>query len=116
MNLTRDDKIKLWGNSKARHDFLKTHKEWDEWVSVDKLSLVYRKFELSPDKWIVAMTYRYVPGYHFDRESAWSEGVKYYIHKTAHPFLPSPAQEYEITELLKKEKMRLQEEKRAEKK
>lgn len=108
MNLTRDEKIKRWSNHEARRQFLKTYKEWDEWVRVDELQLVFRKFEISEENWIVAMEYRGVYAY--------CESVKYFIHTPAKPFQPHPEQEYTITELLKKEKMRLQAEKRADKK
>lgn len=116
MNLTREERIKAWTNDKARHDFLKTYKEWEEWVRVDELHLVFRKFELLPNKWIVAMEYRMTHQAYFGKEGTWRECVKYFIHNTANCFMPHPVQEYEITNLFKNEKIRLQDEIRAEKK
>ena len=116
MVLNREERVKAWANDKQRHDFLKTHKEWDEWVRVDELHLVFRKFEVTPTKWIVAMEYRMANRVCIDKEGTWRECVKYFIHETDKPFAPNPVQEYEITNLFKREKMRLQEEIRAEKK
>lgn len=114
MNLTRDEKIRRWSNHTTRNQFLTTYKEWDEWVRVDELSLIFHKYELSDSKWIVAMEYQCVYSSYYGTNSARSEKVKYFVHNPLIPFQPNPVQEFTINEMLKDEKVRLQAEKRAE--
>ena len=104
MELTRDQKIQLWNNNVLREKFIDAYTDWDMWVTVDALSLVFWKYELSEKNWIIAMEYQNVY-----RSYSSSEGirkdVKYFIHDPQKPFLPSPRMKFEITNLLKYEKM-----------
>lgn len=113
MELTRDQKIQSWNNNILRKKFIEAYTDWEVWVKVDELSLVFWKYELSDKKWIIAMEYQNV--YHsYPNGEGIKKDVKYFIHDPQKPFQPSQRVEYEITDLLKDEKMRLQAEKRAE--
>lgn len=112
--LTRDEKIKLWSNGDARRAFVSNYKEWELWHKDDILQLTFYKFPISEAVWLVAMEY-YTTSWNMANEDVCrSTSVKYYIHDPRGPFKPYHRMEYELTERLKKEKMRLQQEKREE--
>ena len=56
--LTASEKIKLWNNVDKRRAFINDYLKWDEWVRVEPLELVFYKYELTEDVWLVAMTFQ----------------------------------------------------------
>lgn len=99
--LTASEKIKLWNNAEKRRAFIRNYLNWDEWVRVEPLGLVFYKYELTDEVWFVAMTFhsRY-------RQN----GVHFYIHNPNMPFQPYSCNEYTLENELKNAKMRLQKE------
>jgi len=106
--MTNEEKIRQWGNDSKRREFIRNCKSWDKWVFIKELDMTFYKFEISPEKWLVAAEYISKPFYGESKP-----GFLYYIHKPGEIFQPYRKQEYELTDLLKEEKMRLLSEKRS---
>ena len=99
--LTASEKIKLWNNAEKRRSFINDYLNWDEWIRVEPLGLVFYKYELTDEVWFLAMAF-----HSMYRQN----GVYFYIHDPNKPFQPYSCNEYTLENELKNEKMRLQKE------
>jgi hypothetical protein len=106
--------VELWKNDDRRREFLKNYRAWSVWITTPELGLTYYRYDLPEGSKILAMEYQNENSYRHSDENEYQTITHYYLW-TDRLFTPHFSSENEIVECLKKLKVGMQKELRADK-